>query len=76
MKVGRRHLAVDLGQDAGEEAPSGQSGPEPVGVIASIGEQGLRRRQGIDHERRVLVIAHLIFVDQHDQRPAMAIRME
>ena len=59
--VGDRHLAIDLRQYAGREALSGQGASKPVGVIAAIAEHRRGLRQGVEHQRRALVVAHLAF---------------
>ena len=46
---------------------------EPVGIVAPVGEQSLGLGEGIDHQRSALVVAHLAFAEQHDQRAALAI---
>src|SRR5690606_31775472 len=38
-----------------------------------VTEQGFRPGQGVKHESRALVIAHLPFAEQQDQWPAFAI---
>ena len=59
--AGDRHLAIDLRQYAGREALCGQDASKPVGVIATIAEHRRRLRQGVEHQRRALVVAHLAF---------------
>ena len=46
---------------------------EPVSIVASVGEQRLGLGEGVDHQRRPLVVAHLPFAEQHDQRAALAV---
>ena len=46
---------------------------EPVGIVAPVGEQSLGLGEGIDHQRSALVVAHLAFAEQHDQRAALAV---
>ncbi len=68
-----RHLAVGLRRDAGSDATLGQGMAEPVGIVAPIGEQCLGLGERIDHQRGALVVAHLPFAEQHDQRAALAV---
>jgi hypothetical protein len=67
------HLSVGLGWDAGGDAALGQCVAEPVGIVAPVGQQGLGLGERIDHQRSALVIAHLPFAQQHDQRTTLAI---
>lgn len=46
---------------------------ELVGIVAPVGQQGLRLGERIDHQGRALVVAHLPFAERHDQRVALAI---
>lgn len=46
---------------------------EPVGIVAPVGEQGLRLGEGIDHQGRPFEVAHLPFAEQHDQRTPLTI---
>lgn len=46
---------------------------EPVGIVAPIRQQCLGSGEGIDHQRGALVVAHLPFAEQHDQRAALAV---
>ena len=71
--VGDWHFAVGLRRDAGGDAALSQRMAEPVGIVAAVGEQRLGLREGIDHHRSALVIAHLPFAEQHDQRAALAV---
>ena len=72
------HLSVGLRWDAGGDAPFGQCVTEPVGIITPIGEQCLGPGGRTNHQRGALVVAHLPFAEQHDQRaaPAVADRVE
>ena len=62
-----------FGRDAGLDPLFDQGFAKPVAVIASIGDQRLGVRQGIEHQRRALMIAHLAFAQQQDQGLAVAI---
>ena len=61
LVVGDRHLAVDLRRYAARDALCGQGASKPVGVIAAIDEHRRGLRQGVEHQRRALVVAHLAF---------------
>ena len=54
-----RHFAVALLRDAGGNALCDESAAEPVGVVAASTEHRRGGRQGIEHQRCTLVIAHL-----------------
>jgi len=66
-------LAIGLRRDAGRDPSFDQGLAEPVGVVAFVAEQRLGLREGVDHQGRTLVIAHLALAEQHDQRAAAAI---
>ena len=65
-------------RDAGGDLALRKRRTEPVGIIASVAEQGPGPGQGVDHERGTFIVAHLAFAQEHDQRPALAVadRME
>jgi len=46
---------------------------EPVGIVAPVSQQSLGFGEGVDHQRSALVVAHLTFAEQHDQRTALAV---
>ena len=50
-----------------------EGGAERVAVVAAIGEQFAGQRQGGQHHRRPLVIAHLAFGQKHHDRTALPI---
>jgi len=56
-----RDFAVGLGWDARRDAALAQRQAEPVRVIAPVAEHRLGFGKGIDHQRRALIVAHLIF---------------
>lgn len=60
--VGDRHLAVGLLWDAGGDATWIQGGAQPVGIVATVGQQ-----------RRALAIAHLALAEQNHQRSVLTI---
>jgi hypothetical protein len=68
-----RLFAVGSGRDAGRDAAFGESLAEPVGVIALIAEQLCCGRERVNHQGCTLVIAHLAFAEQHDDRKPLAI---
>ena len=67
-----RDIPGGLGGDARRDALGDQRVAEPIGVVAPVGEQCLCQRQRLLHQRRVFVVAHLAFAEQHHQRPALA----
>ena len=67
------HFAVLLRRDAGGNFAFCECGAKPVCVIASVAEQGFGLGQGVDHQCRPFVVAHLPFAQQHDQRSAFAV---
>lgn len=66
-------LAVPLGWYSGGNASLGRRCAEPVGVIAAISNQRFGLREGVDHQRRTLIVVHLAFAEQHNQWPTFAI---
>ena len=58
-----RDFTVGLRRDAGDDATLGQGVTEPVGIIAPVGEQCPGLGEGIDHQRRPFVVAHLPFAE-------------
>jgi hypothetical protein len=66
-------LAVLARRDARGDAPGGQRCTETVTVVAPIGQQFARGRQGIDHEAGALVVVHLPFGQRHDEGPPLTI---
>lgn len=47
--------------------------PEPVGVIAPVAQHGLGSGQGFDHQGDTLVVTHLAFGEQYDQRATLVV---
>ena len=60
-------------RDTGADLAVGQSGAEPVGVIALVAKQCLGLGQGIEHQRGTFAVAHLAIAEQHDQWPPLTI---
>ena len=46
---------------------------EPGAVIAAVGDEVSGWRQGVEHEAGPLVVAHLAFRQEQDERPAVAV---
>jgi len=57
--MGDRGFAVGFGRNAGGDAAFGEGGAEPVGVVTLVGQELLGFRQGGQHQRCALVVAHL-----------------
>ncbi len=73
LVVGDLDLSVGLRGDAGVEAAFGQGGSQPVGAVAFVTEQDLGPRQGVEHQGRAFVVAHLSLDEQQDQGPGSAV---
>ena len=71
--VGERYLAASARWDAGLDAPHVQFGVEPRAVVTSVGDQMGGGRQGLEHEACALVVAHLAFGQEQDDRPPVAV---
>ena len=46
---------------------------EPGAVVAAIGDEVRGRRQGAEHEAGALVVAHLAFRQEQDERPSVTV---
>ena len=68
LVIGERNLSAFGRWNAGLGSPLLQRVAKPVAVVAPVGDQGFRLWQDAEHESRVLVVAHLAFGKQHDQR--------
>ena len=66
-------LPVLSRRDAGGDALVVDCGTEPVAVIAFVTEQHLGARQDWKQQGSALVVAHLAFGEQQDDRPAQPI---
>lgn len=73
LVVGMLDLAVPFRRDARLDAFFDQGFAKPVAVIAPIAGQRPGLRQGIEHEPCALMIAHLPFAQQQDQRLTVTI---
>ena len=62
--VGQRNSPAFGGGNAGLAALFGKSLPEPIAVIATVGEKRFGGRQGIKDQPCALVIAHLALAEQ------------
>ena len=71
--VGLRHFAASARRYAWFDAPCFEFLAEPGAVVAAIGDQMRGRRQGAEHETGALVVAHLAFRQEQDDRPAVAV---
>ena len=70
LVVGDLYSAVGSRWDAWGYAARRQGVAEPVGVIAPVAQQNFRFWQGLDHQSRAFVVAHLPFAEQHHQGAA------
>ena len=66
-------LAVGAWRDARGDAAFGQSSPEPVAVVALVAQQFLGVGQHRKQQESALVIAHLAFGEEQDDRASLAI---
>jgi hypothetical protein len=66
-------LAVHFRRDAGGDTAIGQGGAKPVGIVSSVAKQGFGLGEGVDHEGRTFIVAHLPLAQQHDQRSTVAV---
>ena len=73
LVVAERHFAAAARRDAGFDASGFQFLAEPGAVIAAIGNEVFGGRQGVEHETRALVIAHLPFRQEQDDRPSVTV---
>ena len=67
------HLSASARGDAGLYPLCLQCFPEDLAVISAISNQRLGWRQDIKHEPSALMIAHLTFGKQHDDRAPLTI---
>lgn len=68
-----RFLPAFRGRDAGLDAPCEELFSEPGAVVALIGDEAIGFRQRVEHDPGALVVAHLAFREQHDDRPAVLV---
>lgn len=71
--VGVWDLAASARRDARLDAACFEFLAEPGAVVAAIGDQVRGRRQGAEHETRALVVAHLAFRQEQDDRPSVTV---
>ncbi len=71
--VGKRDFAAAAGRDARLDAPGFQFLTKPGAIVASIGDEMGGWRQGAEHETGTLVITHLAFREEQDDRPAVTV---
>lgn len=67
------YLAIDFRGDARVDAACDECGSEPIGIIASVGEHGFGRRQGLDQDGSALEVAGLPFAQRQSERAAAAV---
>lgn len=73
LVIGQRDFSAFGGRNARLAASLAEGGPEPIAVIASVGDQGGGWRQGVKDQPRALVIAHLALAEQEDEGFAVRI---
>ena len=73
LVIVERDLSAFDRWNAGVDAFGCQGLAEPVAVVAAVGDQGFRQRQRVEHEAGALVVAHLAFGEQQDERLAVAV---
>ena len=66
-------LAAPSWRNAGLDTPVNKRLAEPVAVVAPVGDERFGLRQGIEDQPRALVIAHLAFGEEHDERLSHAV---
>lgn len=65
------NFATAAGRDARLDATCFQFLAEPRAVVTAIGDEVSGGWQGVEHEAGALVVAHLAFRQQQDDRPAV-----
>jgi hypothetical protein len=73
LVIGQRDFPAFGGGYARLAASFGESIPEPIAIITTVGKKRFGGRQGIKDQPRPLVIAHLPFAEQQDEGLAVAI---
>ena len=68
-----RRLAALATRNTGLDFPALQRGAEPIAIITPVGDHDIGVRQGRQHGRRALVVAHLALREQQYQGLALAI---
>lgn len=68
-----RDFPASARRDARFDAFGDQRLAECGAVVAAIGDEVFGGREGAEHEACALVIAHLAFREQHDDRTALAV---
>ena len=69
----RSLFPVGLGRYAGGDAALDQRLAEPIRVIPLVSQQGFGLGKRINHECCPLVVAHLSFAEQQDDRAALTV---
>lgn len=73
LVVGEWDFAAAAGWDAGLDASDFELLAEPGAVKTAIGDEVFGRWQGIKHEARAFVVAHLALRQEQDDRPAVTV---
>jgi hypothetical protein len=73
LVIGPRDFPAFGGGNAGLAAPFGESIPEPIAVITTVGKKRFGGRQGIKDQSCALVVAHLPLAEQQDEGLALAV---
>jgi hypothetical protein len=73
LVIGPRDVPAFGGGNAGLAAPFGESIPEPIAVITTVGKKRFGGRQGIKDQSCALVVAHLPLAEQQDEGLALAV---
>jgi len=68
-----RDPTIGFRRDTGLDAARGKGLAKPIGIIALVAEEFLGVGQGGKHQGRALVVAHLAFAEEHDQRPPLTV---
>lgn len=66
-------FAASARGDARFDASCSEFGSEPCTVVAAIGDEMGGWRKGVEHETGTLVVAHLAFRQEQDDRPAVTV---
>ena len=73
LVIGQRDFPAFGGGYAGLAASFGESIPEPIAIITTVGKKRFGGWQGIKDQPRTLVIAHLPLAEQQNEGFALAV---
>ena len=73
LVIRQRDFSAFGGRNAGFAAPLAEGGPEPIAVIAAVGDQCRRWWQGVKDQPRTLMIAHLPLAEHEDEGLAVCV---